>query len=81
LFLVDRGNLATNAKDEFEQFVIPHDGRKFTQHYNVNILGRARRAQIRSWRICQLMVEVMQPKPTDTVADPACGTGGFLLAA
>ncbi len=41
LFLVDRGNLATNAKDEFEQFVIPHDGRKFTQHYNVNILGRA----------------------------------------
>lgn len=41
LFLVDRGNLATNAKDEFEQFVITHDGRKFTQHYNVNILGRA----------------------------------------
>ena len=42
LFLVDRGNLATNAKDEFEQFVIPHDGRKFTQHYNVNILGPRR---------------------------------------
>ena len=41
LFLVDRGNLATNAKDEFEQFVIPNDGRKFIQHYNVNILGRA----------------------------------------
>ena len=41
LFLVDRGNLGTNAKDEFEQFVTPHDGRKFTQHYNVNILGRA----------------------------------------
>ncbi len=35
LFLVDRGNLGTNAKDEFEQFVIPHDGRKFTQHYDV----------------------------------------------
>lgn len=33
LFLVDRGNLATNAKDEFEQFVIPNDGRKFTQLY------------------------------------------------
>jgi len=27
------------------------------------------------------MVEVMQPKPTDTVAGPACGIGGFLLAA
>lgn len=41
LFLVDRGNLGTNAKDEFEQFVIPNDGRKFIQHYNVSILGRA----------------------------------------
>ncbi|MEE9492680.1 MAG: DEAD/DEAH box helicase family protein [Gammaproteobacteria bacterium] len=41
LFLVDRGNLASNASDEFAQFTIPHDGRKFTQHYNVNILGRA----------------------------------------
>ena len=41
LFLVDRSNLAANAKDEFEQFVIPHDGRKFTQLYNVDVLGPA----------------------------------------
>jgi type I restriction enzyme M protein len=27
------------------------------------------------------MVEVIQPTVNDTVADPACGTGGFLLAA
>jgi type I restriction enzyme M protein len=27
------------------------------------------------------MVDVMQPKITETVCDPACGTGGFLLAA
>ncbi len=27
------------------------------------------------------IVDVMQPRPDDTVADPACGTGGFLLAA
>ena len=31
--------------------------------------------------LIQTMVEVMQPKAIDTVADPACGTGGFLLAA
>ena len=31
--------------------------------------------------LIQAMVEVMQPKSTDTVTDPACGTGGFLLAA
>lgn len=31
--------------------------------------------------LIQAMVEVVDPKITDTVADPACGTGGFLLAA
>ena len=31
--------------------------------------------------LIQAMVEVMQPKATDIVSDPACGTGGFLLAA
>jgi type I restriction enzyme M protein len=27
------------------------------------------------------MVDVVQPKPGETICDPACGTGGFLLAA
>src|SRR5258708_7261373 len=27
------------------------------------------------------MVDVIQPKPGETINDPACGTGGFLLAA
>lgn len=27
------------------------------------------------------IVEVMQPQPDSTICDPACGTGGFLLAA
>src|SRR3984957_6346815 len=27
------------------------------------------------------IVDVMAPKPGDTICDPACGTGGFLLAA
>jgi len=31
--------------------------------------------------LIEAIVEVMQPKPGDTICDPACGTGGFLLAA
>jgi type I restriction enzyme M protein len=31
--------------------------------------------------LIKAIVDVMQPRPDDTVADPACGTGGFLLAA
>jgi len=31
--------------------------------------------------LIQAIVDVMQPGPGDTICDPACGTGGFLLAA
>ena len=31
--------------------------------------------------LIRAMVDVMRPGPDDTVCDPACGTGGFLLAA
>ena len=29
--------------------------------------------------IIRLMVEMLEPMPTDVVGDPACGTGGFLV--
>ncbi|NGZ96984.1 MAG: DNA methyltransferase [Nitrospira sp. WS110] len=31
--------------------------------------------------LIQAMVDCVAPKPGDTICDPACGTGGFLLAA
>lgn len=31
--------------------------------------------------IIRMMVELMQPKPTDRICDPACGTAGFLIEA
>jgi type I restriction enzyme M protein len=31
--------------------------------------------------LIKAIVEVMRPEPEDTLCDPACGTGGFLLAA
>ncbi|MFD9392536.1 N-6 DNA methylase [Streptomyces sp. NPDC060000] len=31
--------------------------------------------------LVKAILDVMQPGPTDTITDPACGTGGFLIAA
>ena len=31
--------------------------------------------------IIRMMVEMLDPKPEDTICDPACGTSGFLVAA
>jgi type I restriction enzyme M protein len=31
--------------------------------------------------LIEAIVDVMQPQPGETICDPACGTGGFLLAA
>ena len=31
--------------------------------------------------LIRAMVEVVRPAPGETICDPACGTGGFLLAA
>lgn len=38
LFLVDRNNLGKQTFKEFEQFITPDDGRKFTELYNVQHL-------------------------------------------
>src|SRR5438132_6043635 len=42
LFLVDRSNLARQTLNEFQQYVTPDDGRKFTELYNVQHLQRNR---------------------------------------
>ena len=39
LFLVDRSNLGRQTLREFQQFVTPDDGRKFTELYNVQRLS------------------------------------------
>jgi type I restriction enzyme R subunit len=38
LFIVDRGNLGKQTLNEFQQYVTPDDGRKFTELYNVQLL-------------------------------------------
>jgi len=41
LFLVDRNSLGKQAYTEFDNFITPDDGRKFTELYNVERLGAA----------------------------------------
>ncbi|WP_422733017.1 DEAD/DEAH box helicase family protein [Micromonospora sp. WMMD558] len=41
LFLVDRNNLGIQAKTEFDNYVTPDDGRKFTELFNVERLSGA----------------------------------------
>ncbi len=46
------------------------------------IASAGQNGQFRTPRhIIQLMVEMMAPTPKDVICDPACGTGGFLIAA
>ncbi len=46
------------------------------------IATAGRNGQFRTPRhIIKMMVELVEPKRTDKIADPACGTGGFLVAA
>src|SRR5437870_3317526 len=50
LFLVDRGNLGDQTLKEFQQFVTPDDGRKFTKLYNVQHLQSAQLDRVS--RVC-----------------------------
>lgn len=46
------------------------------------IASAGQNGQFRTPRhIIKMIVELMQPKPSDTICDPACGTAGFLVAA
>ena len=46
------------------------------------IAQSGRNGQFRTPRhIIKMMVELMEPKADDVICDPACGTGGFLVAA
>ena len=65
---------------------IPMDDRDTKGDLYEYMLGKIASAgqngQFRTPRhIIKLMVDMMAPKPSDTICDPACGTAGFLVAA
>ena len=71
LFLVDRGNLGRQALKEFEQYVTPDDGRKFTELYNVQLLKSGRIDPVANVCIStiQRLYSMLQGKELDAEAD------------
>jgi type I restriction enzyme R subunit len=71
LFLVDRANLGRQAMKEFEQYVTPDDGRKFTELYNVQRLTSGRIDPVA--KVCistiQRLYSMLQGKELDEEAD------------
>ena len=54
LFLVDRANLGRQATAEFQQFVTPDTGRKFTELYNVQHLASNQLDDVSRVTICTI---------------------------
>jgi type I restriction enzyme, R subunit len=54
LFLVDRGNLGIGAMREFNDYVAPDDGRKFTELYNVQRMQNNRFDDVCKVTVCTI---------------------------
>jgi type I restriction enzyme R subunit len=80
LFLVDRANLGRQAKGEFEQFVTPDTGRKFTELYNVQHLQSNKLDHVARVAICtiQRLYSMLRGEEMDEDLDEK---SGFELAA
>ncbi|MDD3179245.1 MAG: type I restriction-modification enzyme R subunit C-terminal domain-containing protein [Opitutaceae bacterium] len=80
LFLVDRANLGRQAKTEFDQFVTPDTGRKFTELYNVQHLTSNQLDDVSRVTICtiQRLYSILRGEELDEDLDEK---SGFELAA
>lgn len=68
------------AKYDFTRTNVDAKGIAYQELVGVNLRGD--RGQYFTPRgVVKLVVEMLDPKETETLLDPACGTGGFLVAA
>jgi len=82
-FTIPNAGLLAKVVDKIEK--VPMEDRDTKGDLYEYMLGKIASAgqngQFRTPRhIIRLMVEMVEPKPTDIVCDPACGTCGFLVA-
>ena len=75
--------IITGLEDLYEHDISGLDMQGDLYEYMLGKLSTAgQNGQFRTPRhIIQMMVELVQPTPDDTICDPACGTAGFLVAA
>src|SRR5258705_9751982 len=75
LFLVDRANLGRQAKGEFDQFVTPDTGRKFTELYNVQHLTSNQLDSVARVTICtiQRLYSILRGEELDEDIDEKSG--------
>src|SRR5438128_2284333 len=75
LFLVDRGNLGDETLKEFQRFVTPDDGRKFTELYDVQHLHSAQLDRVS--RVCistiQRLYSMLRGEEIDPEIDERSG--------
>ena len=77
LFLVDRSNLGDQTLKEFQQFVTPDDGRKFTELYNIQHLQSAQVDTVSRVTIStiQRLYSMLQGQELDPELDEVSGEG------
>ena len=85
LKIYDRPTLRAIVQIIAEMDLAPHEGHDLKGDMYEYLLSKLSQSgtngQFRTPRhIIRLMVEMVEPKPTDIVCDPACGTCGFLVA-
>lgn len=75
LFLVDRANLGRQALGEFQQFVAPDTGRKFTEVYNVQHLTSSNLDSVARVTICtvQRLYSILRGEELDEDIDEKSG--------
>jgi type I restriction enzyme R subunit len=75
LFLVDRANLGRQAMGEFQQFVAPDTGRKFTEVYNVQHLTSSTLDSVARVTICtiQRLYSILRGEELDEDIDEKSG--------
>jgi len=79
LFLVDRGNLGKQTLKEFQQYVTPDEGRKFTELYNVQLLTSNKIDPVAKVVITtiQRFYAILQGRDEDDPVDEEVSLGGL----